>query len=202
MAFLRVVSHIPAINATGVYLNGDLSITFDKAIIPSTVDYSTFSVNHHATFVSVPGSYSIGYDTNGNAMTAVFTPSVRLTSNSEYDVYVYGNPDSILSQNNKPIDETYSFTFTTGVNIYDDAAGSGVLPSGTVPGWTGVLTDIPPSVTGSIESFYVYSTTPKHQTPNIVTTTDEIKVVFTGLIQTPLSEMSGYITLEETPVLQ
>ena len=46
MAVLRVISHIPTINATGVYLNDAVKITFDKRIRTETVAYSTFSVNH------------------------------------------------------------------------------------------------------------------------------------------------------------
>jgi len=202
MAVLRVISHIPTINATGVYLNDTIQVTFDKRIRPETVDYTTLSVNNHSTYVSVPGSYSIDYDSSGNALTAVFTPALLLTPNTNYDVYVYGNPDSILSLENEYVSTTYSFSFTTGINIWDSVDGSGELPaSGLDPVWTGVLLNIPPSVTGSIASFYVYSTTPRHQTPDVDIDISGIVITFTGTIQTSLSEMSGYITLEEVPVL-
>ncbi len=200
---LRVISHLPTINATGVYLNSSINVTFDKRINPNTVDYSTFSVNDHNAFTTVPSSYSVDYNSSGEAITAVFTPTTYLIPNTKYDVFVYGNPDSILAANGEYIQDTYSYTFTTGIETYDDDTGSGTLPSGYVsPTFTGILTDIPPTITGSITSFGVYSTDPQHQTPHVITTTNEIKVVFTGVVETPLSELSGYVTLDETPVLQ
>lgn len=200
---LRIVSHTPNINATGVYRNEDIKITFDKSIRPSTVDYTTYSVNDHSTFTSVPGTYSMEYNASGSGLTAVFTPSINMTANTKYDVFVYGSPDSILSLNNESLDQTYTFTFTTGTEVYDSSTGSGALPSGEATStFSGTLNQIPPSATGSISAFEVYTTTPKNQTPHITINTSGIDIVFTGVIETSLSDISGYLTVEEDPVLE
>lgn len=203
---LRVISHTPNINATGVFLNDSITVTFDKQINTNTIDYTTMSVNDHSTFVSVPGSYSVVYCNEsgilyGQAIGVSFTPLMNLIPNTTYDVYLYGKPDSILSYNNESINSTYSFSFTTGIEIWDAPLNSGVLPEWIVPEWTGTLHDIPPSVTGNITSFYVYNTYPKNQQPDVDITLSGIKIVFTGEIITPIDNLNTYITIDEEPVI-
>jgi len=208
---LRVISHYPSINATGVYLNDSISVTFNKRIQTNSVDYTSYSVNDHNAFTSVPGSYSIGYTnqsgqyttTTGDAITAIFTPSILLTPNTKYDVFVYGAPDSILGYQGDTLPDTYIFSFTTGIKTWDNDGSSGVLPSGyTASTFTGVLSGIPPGITGSIDSFYVYTTDPKNQTPGVELTATGVNIIFTGTVASSIAELSGYITVEETPVLQ
>jgi len=205
---LRVVSHTPAINATGVYINQSIRVTFDKRIQSASVDFSSYSVNDHNNFTSVPGSYSIDYCRtsgvlSGYATTAIFTPEGYYTPNTKYDVYVYGRPDSILGYDGDEISTTYTYSFTTGKEIYDDDGASGVLPSGAAGTYfTGTLSGIPPSVTGSISTFSVYTTEPKNQTPNVELSATGVYIIFTGTVASSVSELSGYITIEQTPVLQ
>lgn len=202
---LRIVSHIPTINATGVYLNDSIKVTFDKRINVNTIDYTTFSVNDHDTFTSVPGGYSVELDSSGNAYTVVFIPNILMTPNRKYDAYLYGSPDSILSINNDSLDDTYSFTFTTGTGIWAEAGESGLPASGygssSSPVFSGTY-----QPDEDITSFSVISTDPKHQEPNVSRNISGfapsgILVSFNSYIASSVSEVSGLITIQEEDVL-
>lgn len=206
MAFLRVVSHTPTINATGVYLNEAIKITFDRAIRPETIDYTSFSVNHHHTFVSVPGGYSVETDASGNAVTAVFIPSVNMTPNTKYDAYIYSTPDSILAlDDNGPIDATYPYTFTTGIESWATPGVSGLPASGygaePAPVFSGTY-----DPDESITNLAVIATTPKHQEPNVINAISGVApsgilIEFNTYITSTLAQISGYLTITEEDVL-
>lgn len=200
---LRVVDHTPGINETGVFRNETLTITFDAAIEPQTVTWETISVNDGQNFSTVVGSLGVVWE-SGVVKQVTFTPQINFVANSKYNVYVFGSPNSVLGVNGQEILDTYSWEFTTGTGLYTETGASGGIPSGVTPPptFTGTLSGIPSTVSGSIQSFEVYSTDPQHQEPNVDINLSEIQIVFTGEIQTSLSDMSGYVTVEETPVLQ
>lgn len=204
MAF-SVISHTPSINATGVYRNDSIKVTFNKRLNVNTIDYTTFSVNDHDTFSSVPGGYSVELDNSGNAFTAVFIPETVMSSNRRYDVYIYGSPDSILSLDNDSLDDTYSFSFVTGTGVWEEAGVSGLPASGygvpSSPVFSGIY-----QPDDDITSFAVVSTDPKHQEPNVsrkIASSDPsgILISFNTYISSSLSEISGYITIKEEAVL-
>lgn len=204
MAF-SVISHTPAINATGVYRNDSIKVTFNKRLNINTIDYTTFSVNDHDTFSSVPGGYSVDLDNSGNAYTAVFIPATIMSPNRKYDVYVYGSPDSILSLDNDSLDNTYSFSFVTGTGVWETPGVSGLPASGygspAAPIFSGTY-----QPDDDITEFAVISTFPKHQEPNVnrninVATPSGIQISFNSYIGSSLSELSGYITIREEAVL-
>lgn len=200
--YLRVVNHTPGINATGVFRNETLHIYFNSAIQPNTVTWETVSVHDERTFSTVGGTLGAVWE-SGMVKEITFDPNIPFVANSDYNVYIFGKPQSILGLNGEEIENTYSWSFTTGTGLYTES-GSGGLPSGTIPvsGTVPVISEIPEGAEDLIASFSVYSTTPKHQQPNVDINLSEIQIVFTGEILTSLSDMSGYVTVEETPVLQ
>lgn len=202
MANLRVTNHTPSINATGVFLNETIHVYFDKAIQPLTVTWETLSVNDSKSFTSVVGSLGVVWE-SGVTKEVTFTPEINFVANNRYNVYVFGTPQSILGTDGSSIPSTYSWEFTTGTGVYT-TTGSGGIPSGAPPA-SGAFPDvsgIPSDVEAAITSFSVYSTDPQNQEPNVNTALSGIEIVFTGEVLTSLSDLSGYITIEETPVLQ
>ena len=125
MAF-NIVSHYPDIFATDAPRNVRVKVTFNKGINPDSVESYKFSVMNASTYDVVAGVFSYEYDA-GVMTTVVFTPSSNLLPNTKYEVFVHGKPNSILAQDNSQLDDTYNFTFTTGVEVLDDADASGVL---------------------------------------------------------------------------
>lgn len=202
---LRVISHTPLINATGVYLNDSIKVTFNKRINVNTIDYQTFSVNDHESFTSIPGGYSVDLDESGNAITAVFIPTILMTPNRKYDVFIYGTPDSILTPDNEELEDTYSFTFTTGTGIWAEAGESGLPASGygtsELPEFSGTY-----EPDDDVTAFSVISNDPKHQEPNVnrnmsASSPSGILISFNSYIASSLSQISGHITITEEDVL-
>lgn len=203
MAALRVTNHLPSINDTGVYRNQPIHVYFDKAIEPESVTWQTVSVNDNQTYTTVVGNVAVVWESSGVVKEITFTPEFNLLANNSYNVYVYGTPNSILGLNGEEIQETYSWEFTTGTGVLGTVPSGGV-PSGSLPesGAEVDLSGIPITDLGSISSFAVYSTDPKHQEPNVDINLSGVQIVFTGEISTSLSDMSGLVSIEETPVLQ
>lgn len=187
MAF-RVISHTPDINATGVYRNETIRIIFDRPINPRTVTWETISVNDKSSYSTVVGSLGTEWTSSGTVVEATFTPESNLLPDTSYVVYVFEKPNSVLAVDGSELQSTYTWEFTTGISVYDEDAGSGTIPSGE-------------STTITSGNFYVTATSPKTTTPNLDLDLSSIDVTFNGDITTSLSDMSGYVTIEETPVL-
>lgn len=200
--YLRVVDHTPDINATGVFRNETIHIIFDKAIQPNTVTWETVSIHDERTFSTVVGTLGAVWE-SGIVKEITFDPQIPYVANSKYNVYVFGEPQSVLGLHDQAIENTYSWSFTTGTGLYT-ISGSGGLPSGTIPitGVVPIVSGIPSSVEDSISSFTIYSTSPQNQQPNIDVSLSGIQIIFTGEIETSLSDMSGYVNVQETSVLQ
>jgi len=201
---LRVINHYPAINAIDVPKNTAVKVEFSNGIVPSSVAYSTFSVNDAANYTTVPGSLGVEYDTSGNCTTAIFQPYIPLTSFNKYRVYLFQSPNSILSLGNEYLETAYTFDFTVGtgllINPFPPGIPSGELPtSGTV-----VISGI--TYTSQYEDlllsgFRVISTWPAHQEPNVPTNSGYINILFNADIMTSESDLSGYINVKVTDVL-
>lgn len=202
MSNLNVVSHSPTVNETGVYRNNSINVVFNRAIEPNTVTWETISVNDASNFSTVPGDLDVVWNSGGYVKEISFTPSTYLTANNEYDVYIFGKPEGIVGKNGEEIPETYSWSFVTGTGYLTTTASGGV-PTGVSPATVfPTLSGIPIDLQDSITTFKVYSTEPKNQEPNRDIELSGIHVIFTGNVLTSLSDMSGYITITETPVLQ
>ncbi len=96
-ATIRVTDTNPEDGATNVPVNADLSITFDRAAAPPSLDYEI------APETTVITTWS------GNARTVTFTPTVPLLANTMYTIAVY----DVEPAGGGSIDEEYVFSFTT-----------------------------------------------------------------------------------------
>lgn len=197
---LKITSHVPAINATGVFRNETIRIYFDRPIEPSTVTWDTISVQEKSSFTTVVGTLGVGWTSSGTVVEANFAPALNMLANTDYTVYVFGDPNSIIAKDGTLITDTYTFNFTTGTGYYD-ASGNVGVPSGideTTP--SGDPSGILPS-SGVPTSMTVYSTSPSNRTPNLDLSLSSIDITFTTFLYSDLSNISGYVTVEEEGVL-
>jgi hypothetical protein len=201
---LRVINHYPSINAIDIPRNIYVKIEFNSGIIPGSLDYTHISVNDAANFTTVPGDLGLEYTTSGIASIISFQPIINLTANTKYRVYVFGAPNSVLSTTNEQLANTYSWEFTTGTSLLEGQMPAGI-PSGELD-LSGVVEDAEASgiyVPADTDSttFYVVSTDPQNQEPNIPSGLSTIDITFNLQIATSLSDLSGYIVIEERDVL-
>lgn len=123
---LRVVSHSPTINAIDVPRNSTIVVKFNKGIVPSSLDYSNFSVHDADTFATIPGTATVkytksGFDANSTGVpdTIEFTPHIPFNSNTKYQVFVHRPPNGVIAADGEQLISTYSFSFETGNAVLD-----------------------------------------------------------------------------------
>lgn len=197
---LRVIDHYPDINATGIPRNIYVKAQFSSAIVPGSLEYTTFSVNDASNFTTVPGELGVEYNSSGQAVIVQFRPILNLTAYTKYNVYVFGAPNSVISATGEQLSTTYTWQFTTGAGLLEGQVPAGI-PSGDldlsgVPGGdaTGVIAS-------GITSFYVVSTDPQNQEPNVVTQLSGIYITFNTDVASSDAELSGAITIDESYIL-
>lgn len=100
-----VSSTIPADGSFGVPLNQIISVTFNEEMNPSTINTSSIIIS--VAGVEVPGTVTY------SGMTATFTPSSRLTTNTLYTGTV---KTSVKDVAGNALQTDYVWTFTTGLN--------------------------------------------------------------------------------------
>lgn len=197
---LRVIDHYPDINETGVYRNIHIKVQFDKAIVPQSVEYSHFSVHEKEAYTTVVGELGVEYNSDGEAIIASFQPTNNLTANTQYAVYVFGQPNSIVAGDSDQLASTYSFEFTTGTQLLDGQMPAGI-PSGNLS--VSGITESGVTSSGTIEGLYfqVLSTDPQHQEPNVATQLSGINITFNMDVATPAVAAGELVTVEESCVL-
>jgi len=153
-----VISTVPASGATGVALSATVAATFSRAMNPSTITASTFTLQQGAT--SLPGTVTyVG-------TTATFSPTSNLAANATYTATITTGAKDLTGN---ALASNFTWNFSTNASAgpgqiplgaaapYGVLAGSGVANSGptvingslgTSP--TGTLTGSP-TVTGSID---------------------------------------------------
>jgi hypothetical protein len=206
---LRVVSHTPSINESGVFRNAPIQIYFNQPIEPSTITWDVMSVNDNYSFSTCVGQLSpiwaSGINLSGVTSGMAFTPSITLLPNTEYSVYIYAAPNSVLAKDKSEIKETYSYNFITGTGYYDTTGNAGVPSGVSVNTYTVDLSGLTYLEELSINDvFGVYTTLPKNQSPNVSglgLAGQNIIVTFTGNIATPSGQLGDYITITEEAVL-
>ena len=100
-----VTSTIPANGDFGVPLNQIISINFNEEMNPETIDLSSIIIT--AGDVVVPGTVSY------SGLTATYTPTSRLTTNTLYTGRV---TTAVKDQAGNALQTDYIWTFTTGLN--------------------------------------------------------------------------------------
>lgn len=210
MSNLKVIEHFPTVNSSGWFRNAPIQIYFNKPIEPSSIKWDTFSLNDGYSFSTCVGELSpiwaSGINLSGVTSGLAFTPTVTLLPNTEYNVYVYGAPNSVIAKDRSEMSETYNYSFITGTGYYDSTGSAGV-PSGVSSGtYTVDLSGLTYLEELAIDNtFSVYTTLPKNQTPNVsglgLSGYANIIVTFTGNIATPSGNLGDYISVTEEPVL-
>ena len=200
---LQVTNHFPTVNQTGIFLNETIKIYFNQAIEPSSIKWDVFSLNDNYSYASAVGSlgaiWASGVNLSGISSGLAFLPATYLLPNTEYSVFVYGKPNSILGKDGSEIPTTYNYNFVTGTGYYDTSGNIGV-PSGTTNQVYDMdLTGISELEENAITNFSVYKTVPQNQTPNV--SGSIIEVYFTGDIMTSSGEIGNYILIQESDVL-
>lgn len=195
---MKVISHIPTINQTNVFRNETIQVYFDSPIIASSITWETISLNNTNSFTSVPCDmgpiWISGINLSGVTSGVYLKPQLNLNSNTQYSVYIYGNPNSILSTSGSYLDNTHSFNFITGTGYYTSTGDIGT-PSGTV-------IDTSNDYLYSLESgLFVKYTNPQNQEPNISISSGQIDIFFNIPIITSLSDLSGFIVITSGTVL-
>lgn len=204
---LRIIDHYPTINSSGFYRNDTIKIYFNQPIEPSTITWDVFSLNDNYSFSTCVGTlapiWASGINLSGVTSGLAFTPTITLLPNTEYSVYVYAAPNSVVAKDRSEMAETYSYSFITGTGYYDSTGVAGV-PSGVASGvYTVDLSGLTYLEELSINDvFGVYTTFPKNQTPNVSGLTNQsIVITFTGNIATPSGQLGDYISITEEEVL-
>lgn len=202
---LRVIDHYPDINATGVYRNIHIKAQFNKGITPNTLEYSHFSVHDANTYSTVPGTLGVEYDVSGVANIIVIEPTVNMVANTKYIAYVFGRPNSVVSTDDEQVETTYSWEFTTGTELLEGQMPAGIpsgsLPGSGIPGSGTVVSGVYVPTTSGITQMMVISTDPQNQEPNVPSGTVPVAVEFNLQIDSPLSSLSGWVTIEGEDVL-
>jgi hypothetical protein len=94
----------PLSGVTGVLAANDVTVTFSEAMLPSTINATTF------TLVQTSNSASVGAVVSYAGLTATLNPTVNLSSNTQYTATITGATD--LAGNALP---AYSWNFTTEI---------------------------------------------------------------------------------------
>jgi hypothetical protein len=112
-----VVSTTPPTGATGVLRNSTVSAVFDRALDPTTVTASTFTLRQpDGTLVPA----AVAYD--ATSKTATLTPSAQLSGSTTYTARLDG---SISGTDGTPLGSAVSWTYTTAAcpcQLFSDQA--------------------------------------------------------------------------------
>lgn len=198
---LTITGHYPSINATGVFRNEPIRVYFNKPIVPQSLTWDTYSIQDKDSFTTVIGNVGVEWNVSGKVTEIVFVPSLALTANNEYSVYVFGSPNSVISLDGEQLAETYSFNFITGTGYYDVVGEVGIPTTSGTESFSINLNGINPVDISNINSFEIYNTNPKNQQPNVELTLSGIQIIFTGNIISASGEIANLITIEEEEVL-
>jgi hypothetical protein len=111
-------SETPSPNATNVAVGSTINITFNKAVVASTVQFNVVDAGNNP----IPGAVTY----NATTFTATFTPSTSLTSGTSYTATVGGATDTSGNAMTTPV--TWSFATAAAVT-----GGVSIWPNSVVP---------------------------------------------------------------------
>lgn len=125
-----VSSTIPANGALGVPFNQIISVTFNEAVDPSTINASTFIVKK-ADGTAVTGNVSY------SGTTATFTPTSLLSANTTYTGRI---TTGVKDTNGNALQTDYVWTFSTGMIIVPVVTGTDPTPNEINVGLNKIIT--------------------------------------------------------------
>ena len=117
-----VVATNPANLATNVPLNQVITVTFNEEMNPSTINSTSFIVT---------GASTIGGTITYSGVTATFTPTGNLTTNTTYVVRI---TTAVKDPQGNALQEDYLFSFSTGATLQPL-----VIATSPTPNETGVV---------------------------------------------------------------
>jgi hypothetical protein len=117
-----VTSTTPANSATGVPRNQSVTVSFDVAMDPATINASTFTLKNGTT--SVPGTVSLSAD----GRTATYDPTNPLTAGTLYTAQITTGAKDL---NGKALASNTVWSFTTGGTVSTPLAVVNLQAAGT-----------------------------------------------------------------------
>jgi len=105
----EVISTVPANGATGVPVNQALSATFSEAMMPATIDATTFTLAETTSGTAVTGT--VNYVAAGSV--ATFTPSASLAPSTEYTATITTGAEDLAGAG---LVSSHAWTFTTAAS--------------------------------------------------------------------------------------
>lgn len=164
MASFNVKTVTPAFNATGVYLDATVQVTFNENVLASSVTDLTFSLIEADTNIAIAGTVEV----IANKVIR-FTPDIDLTGNTRYQAIVLGGGSwGVLSAASEALSDTVSWIFDTGLYL-DTADAVDLLPGG-----------VDPEEEASGDELYLVSSTPEVSAVNILS--DRVIMIFTDIL--------------------
>lgn len=187
MAAPLILSTNPLNGGTNEYLNVHLTVTFDQAMLETSINSNTFLLYRSSDYSQVEGM--ITYDSSNYTVT--FIPVKSLDETSGYTFIIVGADQSAACVKNA-LSESFatsdSVQFTTGSEIYEPpqeepdptTPDEDVAPSPTIP--------VPePAVSAD---FSIIDTNPDHRQTNIGT------ILPSGMVYIPEPDESSSIYVE------
>jgi hypothetical protein len=131
-----VASTVPADNAVGVALNGNITAIFGEAMNSQTITATTFTLRHGSTTDTGSVTYS--------GVSAVFNPASNLLASTTYTATITTGAKDLAGN---ALLANYVWTFTTGAAA--DAVRPTVISTAPLDEATGVAININPTATFS-----------------------------------------------------
>lgn len=123
MAAPTLSSRSPTPNETGVYLNKYITVTFDQALLSTSVNDNTCIVYRTSDYNLIDKTVSYDSDT----FTITLAPEIVLDQNTQYNVVIVGADQSALCVKNaasESLAATLTWYFSTGTETGDDSTTS------------------------------------------------------------------------------
>jgi hypothetical protein len=122
---LLVTGHYPSINEKDIPRNATIEIYLNDTIDTTTVKYNNIVVVDNL-YNTVKGHVGFDYTNKGTpsgvATILTFTPDAYLDPETSYSIYVNKYPDSVKSIHDKFLQDTYTYSFSTGIGVIDNTS--------------------------------------------------------------------------------
>lgn len=195
MAAPTVSSTTPTQSQTGVFLNGEIKVTFDQDVLSSSVDSATVTLYSLAFGEVVDAQLTI----DGATVTVV--PYQLLVNNSSYTLTIIGadlnlSTGAITNSVPESLVTTYTLTFQTGSQINTPALGNdadALMQAGDA--------NLPTGIEISSSSFKVQDATPYNHTFGVAVDATNFTIDFSKAINAATVTLGTSVIIEQYPFL-